>query len=96
MLRARAIALVVALAVMAGCGEETDSGGGGQGGGEAADTSPKQVELAREIGYDQCKDPLIDPKHAESDPVGYAEEQFGGPDVFDQARVEGCIEALTD
>lgn len=80
------VALAAALALAAGCGEEDATGG--EGG------SPDQYELAHEIGYDQCVDPLVNPGRAEEDPVGYAEERFGGSGKFDAAREAGCLEAL--
>lgn len=78
--------LTAALALGAGCGEE-DATGGGKG-------SPDQYEQAREIGYQQCADPLVDPDRAEEDPTGYAAERFGGSGEFDAAREAGCLEAL--
>lgn len=52
-----------------------------------------QYELARQIGYELCADPIY-PDRAAADPVGYAEEEFGGSGEFDSAREAGCLEAL--
>jgi len=57
------------------------------------DSTADQYELAREIGYELCVDPIY-PDKAAADPVGYAEEEFGGPGEFDSAREAGCLEAL--
>lgn len=90
--------LLIAFALIA-MGQDacsTEGGNGGKAPGDRVDNSGDQYERARQIGHDQCDPPLIDPGHAERDPVGYAEEQFGGPGEFDQSRVMGCIDALTD
>jgi hypothetical protein len=68
-----------------GCGEAVES--------EAPLYSPDQYDLARQIGYDQCANPIY-PERAADDPVGYAAEMFGGDGEFDSAREAGCLEAL--
>jgi hypothetical protein len=60
---------------------------------DEVNSTADQYALAREIGYDLCVDP-IHPDKAAADPVGYAEEEFGGPGEFDSAREAGCLEAL--
>lgn len=96
------VAVVILLA--AGVAGALDSGEdrGPQSGPQGESDSPSlndvnstadQYELAREIGYDLCADPIY-PDRAAADPVGYAEEEFGGSGEFDSAREAGCLEAL--
>lgn len=85
--KALVVLLVALVAVVgAGCGEDRPIA-------NPADFSPDQYELARDIGYEACSEPW-DPARAKADPVGYAEEEFGGPGEFDSAREAGCLEAL--
>lgn len=87
--------LIAALFVVGGTllGDSSDSDPSRLGVESSAPGSGDQYELAREIGYELCADPIY-PDKAAADPVGYAEEEFGGPGEFDQAREIGCLDAL--
>lgn len=84
------LAATISVVALSGCGSSgsTEESTAISNGGSA-----DQYELARGIGYDLCVNPIY-PDKAAADPVGYAEEQFGGAGEFDNAREAGCLEAL--